>query len=313
MPSPDHHAPAGLEDRLVVLTGGSDGIGRAAAIQYVERGAHVVLVGRNDAKTRAAASSIMSATGRRAIDIEVADLSHLGQVHELADRLLTRWPRIHVLANNAGAVFLDRQQTPDGIERTLALNHLAYFVLSLRLLDGLAAAAAPGAPARVLLVASRAHQAARLDLDDLQLVGRFRGYLAYANSKLCNILCATSLGERLDPSRVVAHSLHPGLVSTRFAVNNGAQGRFWRRLMDLGSVPPDQGADTLVWLSYAAEGIASSGDYWVRRARVRPSRAARDPRLAAGLWRASEQLTGLDADAMIRAAGVGRGVGAATA
>ena len=138
-------------------------------------------------------------------------------VAALAERLRGRHPVIHVLANNAGALFLDRETTADGVERTLALNHLAYVQLTLALLDPLLAAARPGAPARVLCVSSRAHENARVDVDDLSLARGYGGWRAYANSKLCNIWFAQGLAQRLDPSLVVAHSLHPGVVRTRFA------------------------------------------------------------------------------------------------
>lgn len=295
-----------LSGRTVVVTGGSDGIGRAAVRALVGAGAEVVMLGRNRAKTAAAASAIMSETGRRMVHWEVADLSRRDELREVADRLRERLPRIDVLVNNAGALFLEREVTADGLERTLALNHLAYFALTLRLLDRLAAAAAPGQPARVLVVSSRAHQNARLDIDDLQLVRGYGGWRAYANSKLCNVLFARSLAARLDPAAVVVHALHPGLVATRFAANNGAAGRFIRRLMDLAAITPEQGADTVAWLAQDPTGAASSGDYWVRRQRVVPSRAAQDDALAERLWHESARLTGIDAEAVIHAAGIAR-------
>lgn len=292
--------------KIVVVTGASDGIGKAAVRAYVAGGATVVMVGRNEAKTAAAAHSIMSevgsASGRRAITWEIADLSRQEAVHDLADRLMARLPRIDVLANNAGAMFLDREVTPDGFERTFALNHLSYFTLTLRLLTPLVSAARSGAPARVLSVSSRAHENASPALDDLQLAHHFGGWKQYANSKLYNIWFTRALARRLDPSRVVTHALHPGVVSTRFATNNGRMGRLLRRVMDVVSVTPAQGADTLVWLSSAPEALEGSGDYWVKRRRVRPSRTARDDARAERLWTMTSELTGLDADQLIRTA-----------
>ncbi len=300
-------APNAFAGKTVVVTGASDGIGKAAVRAYVAGGATVVMVGRNEAKTAAAARAIMSevgtasheATGRRAITWEIADLARQEAVHELADRLLARLPRIDVLANNAGAMFLDREVTPDGFERTFALNHLSYFTLTLRLLAPLVAAARAGAPARVLSVSSRAHENASPALDDLQLERHFGGWKQYANSKLYNIWFTRALARRLDSSRVVTHALHPGVVSTRFATNNGRMGRLLRRVMDVVSVTPSQGADTLVWLSSASEALEGSGDYWVKRRRVSPSRTARDDDRAEQLWTTTSRLTGLDADRLI--------------
>lgn len=294
--------PRSMEGTTVVVTGASDGIGRAAVRALVERGASVVMVGRNEAKTAAAASAIMSAAGRRTITWEIADLSRLDSVRDLADRLRRAHPRIDVLANNAGAIFLEYGVTNDGFERTFALNHLGYFTLTLLLIDHLSAASALGAPARILNVSSRAHENARLDTTDLQMTRGFSGWRAYANSKLCNILFTRALARRLDPARAVTHALHPGVVTTRFATNNGATGRFMRRLMDVVSIDADAGADTLVWLAGANEATATSGDYWVKRRRRDPSRAARDLDLGEALWQASATMVGIDADAIVRAA-----------
>jgi retinol dehydrogenase 12 len=286
----------------VIVTGASDGIGRAAVRRLVQQGAQVVMVGRNAAKTAAAARAIMAETGRRAITWEIADLSRQDEVHDLAARLRANHPRIHVLANNAGAMFLERRLTTDGFEQTFALNHLGYFTLALLLLPSLTQAATPGAPARVVNVSSRAHENARPNLDDLQQERDFGGWRAYANSKLYNIWFTRALARRLDATRVVTHAMHPGVVSTRFATNNGRMGRLLRRVMDVVSVTPDQGADTLVHLATHPDGIADSGLYWVKRTRRTPSRLARNDDMAERLWSESARLAGLDADALIEQA-----------
>ena len=170
----------------------------------------------------------------------------------------------------------------------------------MRLLAPLVAASRPGAASRILSVASRAHENARPALDDLQRERTFGGWTQYANSKLYNIWFTRSLARRLDPSCVVAQALHPGVVSTRFATNNGRMGRLLRRVMDVVSVSPAQGADTLVWLSSAPEALVGAGDYWVKRRRVTPSRTARDDARAEQLWETTCKLTGLDADQLIR-------------
>jgi len=270
---------------------------------FAGAGARVVMVGRNEAKTAAAARSILSELGGGDITWQIADLSRQEAVRDLAQRLRQQLPTIDILVNNAGALFLEREVTAEGLERTFALNHLGYFTLTLLLLDRLAAAALPGQPARVLCVSSRAHREARLDLDDLQMERRYAGWRAYANSKLDNILFTRALARRLSPQKIVVHALHPGVVSTRFAVNNGRRGRMLRRIMDVVSIAPDEGADTLVWLAREHAAGETTGEYWVKRARVAPSDAALDDRLADALWRTSGTLASLDPDAIVAESG----------
>jgi retinol dehydrogenase 12 len=295
-------SPLSFAGQTVVVTGASDGIGKAAVRRYAEGGARVVMVGRNEAKTRAAANSIMTESGSRDITCEIADLSRQEAVRDLAARLRARHPAIHVLANNAGAMFVERQLTVDGFEQTFALNHLSYFTLALLLLPSLYAAASPGHPARIVNVSSRAHENARPDLDDLQLEHGFGGWRAYANSKLFNIWFTRSLARRLDPSRVVTQAMHPGVVSTRFATNNGRVGRVLRGLMDVVSISADKGADTLVWLSAAPEAAQEPGRYWRKRAAQTPSKMARREDLAELLWSRSATLAAIDADALTQQA-----------
>lgn len=288
-----------LAGRVVVITGASDGIGRATAMACARAGARVEMIGRNDAKTAAAARAIMTETGNRTVSWDIADLSQQDEVRELAARLRARHAQIHVLVNNAGALFMERGETRDGLERTFALNHLNYFTLTMLLLPALVSAATPGAPSRVINVASRAHRDAKPRLDDLQMRERFAGWRAYANSKLYNVWFTRALATRLDAYRIVVHAVHPGVVSTRFATNNGRIGRWMRSLMDLRSVTPATGADTIVWLTNAADALATSGAYWVRRTITRPSRLALNDMMAESLWRQSTALAGCSADLLI--------------
>lgn len=296
------HTPSPLSGRVVVVTGASDGVGKAAVRGFVQQGAQVVMVGRNEAKTAAAARAIMSDCGSRAVSWEIADLSDPDAVGELAERLLVSHPRVHLLVNNAGAMFLERELTRAGFERTFALNHLSYVQLGVRLLPALFAAAVPGDPSRLINVASRAHENAKPNLDDLQGARAYGGWRAYANSKLFNLWFTRALAARVDAARLSVQAVHPGVVSTRFATNNGRLGRVLRRVMDLNSVTPEQGADTVLWLATASEALANPGGYWVRRRLTTPSRLARDSAMSEQLWARTGKLLHLDLDAMVRAA-----------
>jgi NAD(P)-dependent dehydrogenase (short-subunit alcohol dehydrogenase family) len=286
-------APGALAGRTVVITGASDGIGRALAERCAIADAHVVLIGRNEAKTRHVASELRSRTGNDRISYQIADLLYLDEQVALAERLRAAHPVLHALVNNAGALFLERQLTRDSLERTFALNHLATVQLGVRLLPSLLAAAGPDGPARMINVASRAHMGARIQLDDLQMQRGYSGWRAYAASKLGNVLFTRALARRVDARGVCVHAVHPGLVASRFATNNGPLGRLQRRVMDWFSISNQAGADTAAWLLGSDLGGRDSGGYWVRRARVTPSREAQRDDLADGLWTRSLALAGI--------------------
>jgi retinol dehydrogenase-12 len=292
-----------LGGKTIVITGATDGIGRVASERLCDMGANVVMIGRNAAKTEAAARAIMNATGKRNVTWEIADLADVDAVRDVAERLRARLPKIDVLIDNAGAIFAQRSVTRDGFERTFALNHLAYFALTLGVLDKLYAAGAPGDPARVIVVSSSAHRRAKLNFDDLQSARSFRPWRAYENTKLENLLFVRSLNARLDHSRVVVFALHPGVVSTRFATSgNGGWGRFMRWSMNLLSISPEEGADTMIWLASNAEVTKTSGDYFIKRVRHATSHAATIESDAEQLWAVTAQLCGIDADAIARRA-----------
>jgi NAD(P)-dependent dehydrogenase (short-subunit alcohol dehydrogenase family) len=264
----------------VILTGATRGIGRAAAIELAGRGAEVAVVGRDPERVRE--------TAREAGGHEhVADLTRMDEVRRLAAELLERYPRIDVLANNAGALFTSRHVTPDGFEQTFALNHLSPFLLTNLLLERLTESAA-----RVVTTSSDAHRGGLLDLDDLQGDdGRFRIGRAYATTKLCNVLFTREL-QRRHP-RLAANCFHPGVIRTGFARNDGALMRIGATLIGpfLGS--PKSGARTLVSLALDPPGGELRGQYLEKGRPREPSAQAQDDRLAAALWERSAQLVGL--------------------
>jgi NAD(P)-dependent dehydrogenase (short-subunit alcohol dehydrogenase family) len=180
---------------------------------------------------------------------------------------------------------------------------MAYVQLGVRLLPSLLAAGRAGHPARLINVASRAHRGARLVLDDLQGTRHFSGWRAYANSKLANILFTRALARRVDRGRLCVHAVHPGLVASRFATNNGAMGRLQRRVMNWGAVSNRAGADTAAWLLGSTDGSTRTGGYWVRRTEVAPSASARDDAVGEALWARSLAIAGLE-EPRLAAAGI---------
>jgi NAD(P)-dependent dehydrogenase (short-subunit alcohol dehydrogenase family) len=218
------------------------------------------------------------------VDAVVADLSSLAAVRKLAQEIRDRYPSLDVLANNAGAMFTSRELSPDGIEMTWAVNHLAPFLLTTLLLDRLRAVPA----ARVITTASDAHTGVHIPFDDLNAEQSYSGFRRYKESKLANILFTRELARRLEGSGTTAYCFHPGVVATGFARNNGPLMRLAMRLVSMGARPPEHGAQTLVWLATAPRNELTSGAYYVDMKRRAPSAAAEDAEAAKRLWEVSE-------------------------
>jgi NAD(P)-dependent dehydrogenase (short-subunit alcohol dehydrogenase family) len=276
-----------MDGQVCVVTGASSGIGKATASALARLGAHVVLVARDRGRGAAALAEV-GAVSKSPPRLEIADLAVMAQVRELADRLAAL-DRIDVLVNNAGLMLFEHRATPDGFDHVFAVNHLAPFLLTNLLLGKLTA----NAPARVVTVASDAHAAARLDLDDLQLEQGWDSWRAYANSKLANILFTRELARRLAGARVTANCAHPGMVRTGFGREGSLFLRLGIRLARPFMLSPRRGADTVVYLASSTDVAGETGGYYVKRERREPSQAARDDQTARRLWQLSEELTGL--------------------
>ena len=210
-----------MRGKVCLITGATSGIGKAAALELARRGATLALVGRNQWRCERTVREITEKTGNTSVEYFLADLAYQDHVRNLAQEFQSRHQKLDVLLNNAGAIVLTRQRTADGIELTFALNHLGYFLLTCLLLDTLKASA----PARIVNVSSDAHQRAILELDDLQCQREYRGFWAYARSKLANLLFTYELDRRLGGTGVTVNTLHPGLVATNFLSNNGLIGK----------------------------------------------------------------------------------------
>src|SRR5579859_5787921 len=277
-----------MEGKTCVITGATSGIGLAAAGALAARGATLALVGRDRARGEAALARLRAATPGVRATMHYADLLRLGEVRRLGGDLLETYPRIDVLVNNAGALFRERAVTEDGLERTFALNHMGYFLLTDLLRERLTASA----PARVVSVASRAHQqASGLDLDDLNLEREFSGWIAYCRSKLANILFTRALARRLQGSGVTANCLHPGFVASRFGDNNSGAFRWGIGIAKrLFAIPERRGAETVVYLASAPAVAGITGGYFADSKPATPSRAAQDDDLAERLWGISVKL-----------------------
>ncbi len=268
--------------RTVVVTGSTDGIGKETALSLARKGWRVIVHGRSPAKVDAAVAAIRHALGEQRGELAgwACDLSSLAEVRARARELLALAPRLDVFLHNAGVYARERQITPEGFELTLAVSHLAPFLLVQQLLPSLAAAA----PARVVMVSSQVHSGGHLRLDDLNLSRGFTGYAAYAQAKLCNVLFANGLAARFAPQQLTANSLHPGVVGTKLLTQGfGMRG---------GPDSLAEGAETSVYLAASPEVANVTGRYFSRSRETRMSDEARDETLREALWKKSEELTG---------------------
>ncbi len=279
-----------LAGKVVVVTGGTAGIGKETAVELAARGATVVLTARDAAKGSATLAEVRERSGSDAVSVGELDLADLASVRAFADRMLSDHDRLDVLVNNAGAIFPMRTETADGFESTFGVNHLGHFLLTTLLLDRLRASA----PARIVTVSSFGHRfTLGMNWNDLQSEhGRYIAMVAYGQSKLANILFTVELARRLEGSGVTANCAHPGAVRSNFGSEYyvGAVGR----VVDAGAaivlISAAAGARTSVFLAADPSVAQETGGYWVRRRRHKPSLAARNPESARRLWTISEDL-----------------------
>jgi NAD(P)-dependent dehydrogenase (short-subunit alcohol dehydrogenase family) len=279
-----------MRGKVCVITGATSGIGLVAAERLAAMGARLVLVGRDKARGEATITRIKRRSPGAEIRIHYADLSRLVEMNRLTSEIAAIEPRIDVLINNAGAMFAARSVTEDGLERTFAVNHMAYFVLAVRLKERLVAAA----PARIVNTASDAHRGNILDFDDLQSARRYRGLTAYGRSKLANILFTREFARRLAGTGVTVNCLHPGFVATRIADNNGGVFRLGVGVAkSLFALSPEKGAETMVHLASSPDVAGITGGYFAKSRPATPTAAALDDAAARRLWEESAKIAGL--------------------
>jgi retinol dehydrogenase 12 len=278
-----------MKGKVCLITGATSGIGFAAARQIAAEGASVIITGRTPAKSEAAASHLRRLTGNGRIDWLAADFAALPQVRELAAEFGQRYPRLDVLINNAGTIPARRTLTAEGVELTLAVNHLAPFLLTNLLIDRLLA----GAAARVVTVTSVAHERARFDFDDLTMRRGYLPFRAYARSKLANLLFTYELARRLGCTGVSANAANPGLVRTGLGRGNGPVRNLAWQLTHLRyrsvSLAPEQGADTIFYLASSRAVAGVTGEYFFERRPAQSTPASHDVGAAQRLWALSEQ------------------------
>lgn len=280
-----------MKDKVVLVTGATNGIGEVTALELSRMGAQVIIVGRRQERCQATQERIKRASGIE-VDFITADLSALDGMRYTADTVLSRYNRLDVLVNNAGAIYDRRQLSADGYEMTFALNHLSYFVLTKRLLPLFMATAEQYGEARIVNVSSSAHfSAPRVNFNDIQRQKSYSAFGVYAETKLMNILFTYALARQLLGTRVTANVLHPGFVATGFGHNMGGLIAVPLKMMQrFFALSPEKGAQTTIYLASTEEVAGISGQYWDKCKPVASSRVSYDEKAQKQLWELSEQL-----------------------
>jgi NAD(P)-dependent dehydrogenase (short-subunit alcohol dehydrogenase family) len=275
-----------MQGKVVVITGGTSGIGQVAAEKLAPMGARIVLVARSQSRGEATLARLRELAPGVKHSIHYGDLSRLAELRRVGKEIAAAEPRVDVLINNAGAAFNPRQVTEDGLELTFATNHLSYFVLTHLLHEQLLA---PGA-ARVINTSSHAHYRAKIDFDDLQMQNKYSLIRAYGVSKLYNILYTRALVRRLEGTGITANSLHPGFVKTRIGDGASGFGTAIFRFMKNFAITPEKGAETIVYLASSGDVAKTTGLYFYKCKPVEPSKLAQDDAVAERLWEYTDRL-----------------------
>lgn len=278
----------GVIEQTVVISGATSGIGAVAAEALASRGARLVFTARSVARGEATLARLKAIAPQADHRAHYGDLSSPGDIRRMAAEIAAHSPRIDVLINNAGMIARRRELTPEGLESTFAVNHLACFMLS-GLLKGQLVPAA-----RIVVTSSAAHARAALDLDDLQLERGFTPWRAYSNSKLCNLLFTRELARRLSGTAMSVNAFHPGFVDSGFGDTLRGAAGLALRAAKYFALTPRQGAQTLIHLASADEVRGTSGAYFVHSRIATPSAAARDDSSARRLWAATARIAGVD-------------------
>jgi NAD(P)-dependent dehydrogenase (short-subunit alcohol dehydrogenase family) len=275
-----------MNGKTVLITGATDGIGKQAAKELAKMGARTVLVGRSEDRCKQAVEEVIDFSGNQQASYLLADLSSMDEVKALAEKFVTNFDRLDVLINNAGGSFLNRQITVDGFEKTFALNHLAYFLLTSLLLDMLKA----NAPSRVINTSSGSHYRGKIHFGDIHLKRSYLVLRAYSQSKLANVMFTIALARRCKGSGVIAASLHPGLVRTGIFRKVKGVGPLVEKFLLRRAISVEEGTETLTFLASTAESNLENGSYYFQKKVRTTAPLSLDVEAQERLWTKSEEL-----------------------
>ena len=275
-----------MNGKVCLVTGATDGIGKVSARVLAEKGAKVIIVGRNPEKSATVLAELKSSSGNENIDLLMADLAVMQEVRDLAEQVISHYDRLDILLNNAGGYFAKHELTSDGLERTFALNHMSYFLLTNKLMELLKSSA----PARIVNVSSGAHYGVDMDFENLNGEQEYKAWKAYQKSKLANVLFTYELLKKV-PADITVNCLHPGFVATNFGHNiGGFFGPVLKIAQRISAIDPEEGAKTSIFLCSAPEVKGVSGKYFYKCQPKTSSRESRNMDTGKRLWQISSDI-----------------------
>jgi NAD(P)-dependent dehydrogenase (short-subunit alcohol dehydrogenase family) len=278
-------ADMSMESKVVLITGATSGIGKATAVGIAKMGATVVLMSRDRERGEDAEHDIRRLSGNDDVHMIFCDLASFDSIRRCCDEFRIKFGRLDVLINNAGVWDFKRKESEDGIERTLAVNFLAPFLMTNLLLDMLRRSA----PSRIVNVASALHLG-KVNFDDIELKKSFSGFSAYSQSKLCVILFTRLLAMKLKGTGVTANCMHPGMVNTNLGRDSGTAARSFLKLF---GASPEKGARTSIYLASSPDVRKVSGEYFANQKPKASSRESYDMEVASRLWEVAEKYVGM--------------------
>ncbi|MFC2027473.1 SDR family oxidoreductase [Chloroflexota bacterium] len=278
-----------MKGKICMVTGATSGIGLATAKEVAGQGATVIITARTAEKGESTVARLKRETGNQSVELLIADLSIQAQIRNLAQEFQNRYSRLDVLVNNAGAIFLKRQLSKEGVELTFATNYVNYFLLTNLLLDTLKASA----PSRIVNVSSDMQKNAKINFDDLQAEHKYSSFGAYGQSKLAIILFTYELARRLEGTQVTVNAVHPGFAASNIGKNNGWLGKIIAPMLKPFAISSTKAAETSIYLAASPEVEGITGKYFIKKKAVPSSPITYDETAAQRLWETSTQMTGM--------------------
>jgi NAD(P)-dependent dehydrogenase (short-subunit alcohol dehydrogenase family) len=277
-----------MKEKICIITGFTSGIGKAAAFNLAKMGAALILICRNKDKGEQVINHFKNETGNDKLNLYICELSSQNDIRRVVSEIKTHHPVIDVLINNAGGINEKHFLTEDGFELTFAINHLAYFSLTLFLLDNIKSSNY----ARIINVASDAHQFSKIDFNYLNMKNKYNPMKVYGITKLANIMFTYELARRLKNTKISVNCMHPGGVNTNFGKNmKGIAGAYFR--LSPFSRQPEKGAETIIWLASSPEVEGVSGKYFMDKKEKKSNSFSYDIESQQKLWEESEKMTGV--------------------